>query len=264
MIVDGRTIAASIYKSLQNELTHSRGTPHLTIFTCAPNFETQKYLALKRKYAAQIGLGVSVIEFPASITTDELIQSINYAAMQTDAMIVQLPLPKQVDTDAVIKAIPVQYDADGMHYDGTGRTIISPVAGAVAAIAEYHDLLLAGQQAVVVGEGRLVGVPVAHYLRSVGAQVTIVNKETPDVELVLASADVLVLGAGVPHLLQPDMIKEGVIIFDAGTSEANGMLVGDAHPDCAHKASLFTPVPGGIGPLTIAILLRNVVQIARM
>lgn len=264
MIVDGRTIAATIYKSLQNELTHTRGTPHLTIFTCAPNFETQKYLALKRKYAAQIGLGVSVIEFQASITTAEIIQSIEYAAMQTDAIIVQLPLPEHVDTDAVIKAIPLQYDADGMHYDGTSRTLISPVAGAVAAIAEYHDVLLAGQRAVVVGEGRLVGVPVANYLRSVGAQVTVVTKETEDTASPLATADVIVLGAGVPHLLQPDMVKEGVLIFDAGTSESNGMLVGDAHPDCAHKAALFTPVPGGIGPLTIAILLRNVVQIARM
>lgn len=263
MLVDGRAIAATIYQSIKNELTHGRSRPHLTIFTCAPNFETQKYLALKRKYAAEIGLGVRVIEFPGSCTTEDIIQSIKYAVMQTDAIIVQLPLPAQVDTMAVIEAIPLSYDADGMHYDGTAHTIISPVAGAVAAIAEYYGLLLARQRAVVVGEGRLVGTPVARYLRSVGAQVTIVTKETTDMYTPLASADVIVLGAGVPHLLQPDMIKTGVLIFDAGTSESNGMLVGDAHPDCAHKAALFTPVPGGIGPLTIAVLLRNVVEITR-
>lgn len=263
MIVDGKAIAKGLYREIANQVTHVPQMPHLTVFTCAPNFETQKYLMLKKKKAAEVGIGVNIIELPETLTTQEVVQSIAHACMQTDGIIVQLPLPEHMDTEAVLAAIPPQYDVDGMHYDGTADTFMSPVVAAIAEISQAHDVLFASQKVVVVGHGKLVGAPSAVWARSQGAQVTVLTADSENSQEIIVAADILILGAGVPGLIQPDMIKEGVIIFDAGTSEDGGELKGDAHSDCANKASLMTPVPGGIGPITIAVLLRNVVTAMR-
>jgi len=260
MIIDGRKIAQDIYKEVANKVTHLSQAPHLTVFTCAPNFSTQKYLDLKKKKATEVGIGISIIELPDTLTTQEMVQSVQHACMQTDGIIVQLPLPEHIDTDVVLAAIPKKYDVDGMHYDGTPDTFMSPVVGAIAEITQRYDVLFATQKVVVVGHGKLVGAPMALWAKGQGAQVTVLTAESEDTAEIIARADILVLGAGVPALIKPEMIKEGVIIFDAGASEDGGEIAGDAHPDCAQKASLFTPVPKGIGPITIAVLLQNVVD----
>lgn len=262
MIVDGKAIAKDIYKETENRVTHVSQTPHLTVFTCAPNFETQKYLNLKKTKATEVGIGISIVELPEVLTTPEVVQSVQHACMQTDGIIVQLPLPEYIDTQAVLAAIPLKYDVDGMHYDGTSVSFMSPVVGAISEIAQRHDVLFASQKVVVVGHGKLVGAPAVLWARSQGAQVTVLTDESTDEDstMAIASADILILGAGVPGLIKSEMIKEGVVIFDAGTSEEKGELKGDAHEDCVQKASLITPVPGGIGPITIAVLLRNVVE----
>jgi 5,10-methylene-tetrahydrofolate dehydrogenase/methenyl tetrahydrofolate cyclohydrolase len=262
MIVDGRTIAKDLYREIANRVTHLSQAPHLTVFTCAPNFETQKYLTLKKRKATEVGIGINIIELPEVLTTPEVVQSVHHACMQTDGIIVQLPLPAHIDTKAVLAAIPLKYDVDGMHYDGTAVSFMSPVVGAISEIAQRHDVLFASQKVVVVGHGKLVGSPAALWARGQGAHVTILTADSSDSEstAAIAHADILILGAGVPGLIKPDMIKEGVVIFDAGTSEEGGELKGDAHQDCVGKASLITPVPGGIGPVTVATLLCNVVE----
>lgn len=262
MIVDGRTIAGLIYKEIQNEVSHMRTKPHLTVFTCAPNFETQKYLLLKKRKALEVGVSVNVIEFPSTITTEEVITSVIHARMQTDGIVVQLPFPKHVNIDAVLQAIPKACDVDAVHYDGSDDVVLPPVVGAIKEVAVTHDVLFAAQDVVVVGNGRLVGAPASLWCQKQGAQVRIITKETKNSEGIIQSAHILILGAGKPGLITADMIADKSIIFDAGTSEDGGVLKGDAHPNCAAKASLFTPVPGGIGPITIAVLLRNLIILA--
>lgn len=262
MRINGKAIAADIVRETANAVSHLSHQPHAMIVTCAPNFETQKYLALKLKRAEEAGVALSVIEFAASSTTKELIASIERFTAMTDAIVVQLPLPEHIDTDAVVAAVPTKYDADGLHADKAQLSLLSPVVGAIAEIAERYHVPFAGRQVVVLGQGRLVGVPAALYARAAGAHVTVLTKESEDQAAAIAAADILILGAGVPNLVTPDMIREGVVIFDAGTSEANGVLAGDADPACADKAALITPVPGGIGPITIAVLLRNIVELA--
>lgn len=261
MIIDGTAIAKDLYREIANQVTHLSQTPHLTVFTCAPNFETQKYLKLKKRKATEVGIGISIVELPDTLTTDEVVQSVQHACMQTDGIIVQLPLPAHIDTSAVLAAIPLPYDVDGMHYDGTAVSWMSPVVGAISEITHKHDILFAAQNVVVVGHGKLVGIPAAVWARSQGATVTVLTAESNDTDsaAAIARADILILGAGVPSLIKADMIKAGVVIFDAGTTEEGGELTGDAHHDCRQKASLITPVPGGIGPVTVAVLLRNVV-----
>jgi methylenetetrahydrofolate dehydrogenase (NADP+)/methenyltetrahydrofolate cyclohydrolase len=261
MIIDGKGIAERLYNETRNEVSHMSYKPHLTVFTCAPNFETQKYLSLKRKKAHEVGIGVNVIEFPSDVSTADVVTSITHACIQTNGIIVQLPFPPHIDIDAVLKAIPPMYDVDAAHYEGSDDTVLPPVVGAIREIAKVHDVLFATQQVVVLGRGRLVGIPAAVWAGKQGAQVTVVDRDTPDPAAVIAQADILILGAGSPGFVKADHIKDHVIIFDAGTSEEGGVLRGDADPSCAHKASLFTPVPGGIGPITIAVLLRNIVRL---
>jgi methylenetetrahydrofolate dehydrogenase (NADP+) / methenyltetrahydrofolate cyclohydrolase len=262
MIVDGRALSALIYKEIQNEISHMRSKPHMTVFTCAPNFETQKYLSLKRRKAHEVGIGMSIVEFPESITTEEVIASVLHAPMQTNGIVVQLPFPSHIEIDRVLEAIPDSCDVDGVHYNGGPLQVLPPVIGAIDEIAQAYDLLFAAQKVVIVGKGRLVGAPAEVWCQKQGAQVQVVTQETKDKEEIIKSAKILILGAGKPGLITPDMISEHCVVFDAGTSEEGGVLKGDADPLCAEKAQLFTPVPGGIGPITIAVLLRNLLTLA--
>jgi methylenetetrahydrofolate dehydrogenase (NADP+)/methenyltetrahydrofolate cyclohydrolase len=124
-----------------------------------------------------------------------------------------------------------------------------------------HEVFFPMQRVVIAGKGRLVGAPAEVWAKKQGAAVQVITRDTQDNERAIQDAQILILGAGSPWFVTPDMVRDDVIIFDAGTSEDSGELKGDAHPDCAKKASLFTPVPGGIGPITIAILLRNLVTL---
>lgn len=261
MLVDGRAIAADIYQEIRNTLSHMNGSPHLTVFTCAPNGETQKYLALKKRRAHECGIAMNVIEFPHDITTAEVVQSIEHAAMQTDGIVVQLPFPQHVVIDEVLACIPEVLDIDLVNYQGGDDRVLPPVVGAIKQIAERYNVTFKDARVVVVGEGRLVGAPSIVWARDRGAHVEVINKSTPEPAPILQAADILISGAGAPGLITPDMINDRVSIFDAGTSEDGGVLKGDVDPACADKAALLTPVPGGIGPVTVAVLLRNLVHL---
>ena len=261
MIVDGKTIAAEIYEDTRGRVLKSGRTPRLAIITCVPNFETQKYLALKEKKAAYVGIETIVLELPSTATTGDIVAVIEARVPGSDGIIVQLPLPPQVDTEAVLRAVPVTHDVDGLNPEVQG--ILSPVVGACKAILDHHHIPVRDRHVVIIGAGRLVGMPAYRWFQDMGAAVSLVTKDTADIAYYTRPADIIVCGAGVPGLLIPDMVKDGVTILDAGTSEDGGVLKGDADPLCAEKASLLTPVPGGIGPITIAVLLRNVVDCMR-
>ncbi len=263
MLIDGKTIAADIYTELSQEIKNFKDKPRLTVLTCAPNFETQKYLNLKKRRAEDLGISVNVVELPNDVTTDEVLISLECAARITDGVIVQLPFPEQVNIDKVLEAVPMPKDVDVVHYNGEYTEVLPPVVGAVAEIAKRHAVDFQNKKVVVIGEGRLVGRPAVLWLTNQGAKVDVINKSTINPEQFLQEADVIISGAGVSGLIIPDKIKEGVILFDAGTSEESGMLRGDADPACAPKCSIFTPVPGGIGPVTVAILLRNLVLLLK-
>ena len=141
-----------------------------------------------------------------------------------------------------------------------GEGIVPPVAAAVARILVYEGMEIRGKKAAVVGQGKLVGKPVAALLSILGADVTTITKESGDLS-VLKDADIVVTGAGVPGLIRPEHLKEDVALIDAGTSESDGAIVGDADPACVEVASVFTPVPGGVGPVAVACLFRNVAEL---
>ena len=138
--------------------------------------------------------------------------------------------------------------------------IMPPVVGAIAEILKRESVSVKDKNVVVIGKGALVGEPAAVWFKQQGARVVVLDRKTKNISMVTKDADIIVSGAGVPSLITADMLSDGVIFFDAGTSESGGVLKGDASPECALKCSIFTPVPGGIGPITIAVLLRNVVE----
>lgn len=261
MLVDGKNIAAAICAEVKEKLEKSGQHPCLTVFTCAPNAETQKYLELKKKRAQELGIDVMVIELDREATTKDALSAVA-SAHSAEGIIIQLPFPSQIDVSKVLAAIPKELDVDAIHYQGEETEVLPPVIGAVSAIAKTHGVEFKGKSVVVVGQGRLVGQPAVLWAKAQGATVTVVDKDTNDSGSILRDADIIISGAGQPGLITADKIKDGVIIFDAGTSEEGGELKGDADPSCAVKAALFTPVPGGIGPITIAVLLWNLMLLS--
>ncbi|MFM2339841.1 MAG: hypothetical protein RLZZ360_477 [Candidatus Parcubacteria bacterium] len=261
MYVDGRALATSIVADIKRHTATMSEMPLLTVFTCAPNFETKKFLDLKVKRAKEAGVSIRVIELSREVTLDQVAAAINQYANESDGIIIQFPFPHLATAD-LIPLIPADLDVDVTHYDGHVDGMLPPVVGAIAEISRVHDIDWKGKSVVIIGKGRLVGAPVAMYAEALGATVTVVTKESNNLDAT-KDADIIVLGAGSPGLLTPAMVKTGVVVFDGGTSEEGGMLVGDADQGVADKAAIFTPVPGGIGPLTIAILLKNVLYLAK-
>ena len=258
MIIDGKEIAEGVYKRTYENIQKLGRAPILTIITCDPNFETQKYLALKEKKAAEITIVTQVVEMSVTSTTEDFCEAVLNAVPHSNGIIVQLPLPESVDVHTIFAHIPVSHDVDALNPQN--HAVLSPVVGALFEILSLYHIVVKGKHVTVIGNGRLVGLPSSAWFQSAGAHVSVVTKDTNDIGHHTRNADIIVCGAGSPGLLTPAMIKEGAIVLDAGTSEDNGELRGDADPACAEKASLFTPVPGGIGPITIAILLANVVN----
>jgi methylenetetrahydrofolate dehydrogenase (NADP+) / methenyltetrahydrofolate cyclohydrolase len=261
MIVDGKAIAKEILRDVKTIVASRERPPHLRVFTCAPNFETQKFLALKQSRASEVGITVTVTEFSDSLSPAEMSEAIAHAHTDADGIIVQLPFPEKIHIVPLLECIAASHDVDALRYRGEETDILPPVVGAIDAIAAEHSVVWRNKNVVVVGSGRLVGAPAALYAKQKGGQVTVVGKDTENAAAIIQTADILILGAGVPGLVTAAGVAPGVVVFDAGTSEEGGMLVGDAAPEVATVASLITPVPGGIGPITIAILLRNLVRL---
>jgi len=260
MTIDGKKIAEDIYTKTQERIKKLGRAPVLAVITCAPNFETKKYLALKEKKALSIGIVTRIVELDVTCSTHDFITAIKDIVPDADGIIVQFPLPPNIHGDQIVASIPYTHDVDGLNPGNIGMH--TPVVDACREILSRSGVAVQKKCVTIIGSGRLVGLPMYHWCVEEGAYVSVVTRDTQGIFEYTKHADIIVCGAGVPGLLTPPMVKEGVVILDAGTSEDGGELRGDADPKCAEKASVFTPVPGGIGPITIAILLSNVVDCA--
>ncbi len=263
-LVDGRSIAADIRTAVQKDIATCGRTLRLGIVACAPNFETKTYLDLKEKTAATLGVVVERVQLAAEVDTATVTAAVLALADRTDGVIVQLPLPEHIDREAVLAAVPREKDVDAFSYSGEVTEVLPPVIGAIQEISQRENVVWKGAHVVIFGSGKLVGQPARDFAQTTGAEVVVVTEATPAEEAAeLATvADIIILGVGKPQLLTLAMVKDGVVVFDAGASEDGGVIVGDADPEIAIKASVFTPVPGGIGPITIALIFRNLLNLA--
>lgn len=255
MRVDGKALAEGVYQRLSDEGISRRS---LGLLVIGSDTVTDSFVRQKARSAEKIGVIILRRDLPADTSTQEAIQALVSLAGESDGVIVQLPLPASIDTEAVLAAIPPEKDVDGI---SASPKVRPPVAEAVAEILAQSGTQVHDVRAVVVGAGRLVGKPVATLLTELGARVTMLARG--DSRDSLKNADIVVLGAGEPGLVKPEHLKEGVVLIDAGTSESSGKIAGDADPTCAEKASVFTPVPGGVGPVAVAMIFKNLVALSR-
>lgn len=263
MIIDGRVIASDILKQVQARLDGKR--PLVRIIVMQPSLATESYLRIKEARANEAAVDLQIIRMEDDASTEDVIHKIGLGG--ANGIVVQLPLPVHIDTNQVLNAIPVELDIDVLSQAGYAKFekgeqgIVPPVAGAVVEILSRANVEVSGKRVVVVGQGKLVGTPVLALLRRMGADAISIYKETPNPGDILKEANIIVSGAGEAHFITPDMVKEGAVLIDAGSSELNGSVAGDFHPDCVVKASVFTPVPGGVGPIAVAMLFKNVADL---
>ena len=271
MIVDGKKLAEEIKNSLCGEVLKLDKKPRLAIVRVGSNMVTEKFLEQKIKFAQAIGISTRVHGFKESISTTELRKEISKIihTKENTGVVIQLPLPKSINTQYILDTIPPEKDPDVLSSKGFGlfatrrSKILPPVAGAVKFILNRNGIEVKGKNSTIVGSGKLVGKPVMIWFVNEGATVTVVNEFSMGHKLWTTNSDIIISGVGKPGIITSDMVKDGVIAIDCGTSEAEGRLAGDFDPSVAQKASIFTPVPGGVGPITVAMLFSNLVELAK-
>jgi methylenetetrahydrofolate dehydrogenase (NADP+)/methenyltetrahydrofolate cyclohydrolase len=229
------------------------------------------YIRLKHKAAVEAGFETIDLRLPAETTEEALLAQIAElnGSDDVDAILVQLPLPGHIDEDRIIRAVTPAKDVDGFHPLNAGElylgrpAIVSATPRGVMALLAEHRIELDGTRVVVIGRSPIVGKPVSMLLQQANATVTLCHSHTRDLARHTLDAEVLVVAVGVPGLVLPDMVELGSVVIDVGMNRTEAGLVGDVDPGAAEVAAFMTPVPGGVGPMTIACLLENAVQCAR-
>lgn len=262
VIIDGRKIAEEVVQELMQKRTGLPPVLKLGVVMGTADSASASFVRIKERVADRLHV-VVVREFlHEAVTTAEALRAVERLSNTTAGVIVQLPLPHHIDANQVLAAIPPERDIDAVNTSVATlvRPVRAPVAEAIAEIFSRTGVDPKGKKAVVVGAGRLVGVPAAALLAEMGSVVTVVTREQS--LRPLKSADIVVLGAGTPGMIKSQMLKQGVVLIDAGTSEQGGKLSGDAEAACSEVAEVFTPVPGGVGPIAVAMIFKNLFTLA--
>lgn len=273
-IIDGTAIAAKRRGELAEKvkgLVEKGVTPGLAVVIVGEDPASQVYVRMKQKACDEVGLYSEKHELPSSTSQAELLSLIEELNENNriNGILVQLPLPEHIDEDAVIDAISPEKDVDGFHPINVGRLVIGDDAylpctpHGVMVLLEESGVDLLGKEAVVVGRSNIVGKPVALMLLAEHATVTVCHSRTKDLPEVVGRADVVVVAVGRPEMVKGSWIKEGAVVIDVGVNRTDDGLVGDVEYEAAaERASAITPVPGGVGPMTIAMLMENTVTAA--
>ena len=273
-ILDGKTLSKKILDNLSEEIAKLDKKPHLTVILVGEDQASELYVSLKKKAAERIGIKSTVLKYPQSIdekTILDKLQELNNDN-EVNAILVQLPLPKQINQQKIIQAISPKKDVDGFTPENIGRISIGvePYAypctpkGILALLNEYN-IDLDGKHVVIVGRSNIVGKPLAQMILNKNDTVTICHSHTQNLADITKTADILVSAVGKNKIIKNEMIKYKSIIVDVGTSKLDGKSVGDVDfENVFESASYITPVPGGVGPMTIASLMVNVLNLFKL
>jgi len=274
-IVNGPKIATSIYKRLEKKVSNLKKlkiTPKLGVILVGSDKPSQTYVRRKGQSAQKIGLDFILKVYPASISAVKLISEIEKLQKSKNkltGLIVQLPLPKKINTGKVLESVDPKLDVDCLTQKNLGKLLTGsyniepPTPGAILEILKYHKVNLVGAKVCMVGAGQLIGRPLTNLLMHKQATVTVCNQYTKNLEKYTLEADVVITGVGKHNLLKGSMIKKGAVVIDAGVCFVDGKMYGDIDfTSVSKKASLVTPTPGGVGPLTVAKLIENTVLCA--
>ena len=268
-IIDGKKIARKIIEKVKRDVLKDGLNLKLSVILVGNDPISVSYILQKKKACYETGIDFSLFNFPLSIKKESLIEDVFEISKESSALIIQLPLPHKLDTYHLFDAIDVDKDvallssrAIGRYYSGD-FSIIPPTVSAISEILKGEDLV--GKNVVVIGSGRLVGRPVTHWISSQKATVTTLNSSTYDIKSFTKKADIVISGVGKSGLVRRDMIKKGSIIIDAGSASEDNLIKGDVVlKNVIGKASKVSPVPGGVGPITTACLLRNIIELKKI
>ena len=277
MLIDGRKISSEIKAELKEEiekLKNEKGRiPGLATIIIGKDKASQIYVGSKVKTCSEIGIQSFLYELAEDIEEKEvlkLIEELNIRS-EIDAILVQLPLPKQISEKKIMNTIIPSKDVDCFSNENIGKMFLNPntdirpctPAGILELLSRY-SVKLEGKKVVILGRSNIVGKPIAIMLISSGATVTVCNSKTVDLEKIIKKADILISAIGKSKFIKKEMIKEKAIIIDVGINRIDGKITGDVDfDDVIDKVSMITPVPGGVGPMTIAMLLKNTVNMYR-
>ncbi|MBF7125624.1 bifunctional methylenetetrahydrofolate dehydrogenase/methenyltetrahydrofolate cyclohydrolase FolD [Pediococcus pentosaceus] len=277
-IIDGKTLAAEIDKQTMTEVQKLKNQgvePHLVVVLVGENPASQIYVRNKKKRANKLGIKSTLVTMNADISENELLLKIQELNQTEDvnAILVQMPLPKHIDAFKVTMAIDPRKDVDGFHPVNVGKlfegkTQHTPIActpqGIMEMFQKYH-IDIQGKRAVVVGRSSIVGKPMAALLLNANATVTLAHSYTKDLAALTKEADILVVATGIAHFIKEDQVKEGAVVIDVGIDrDENGKLTGDVDFENVEKhVSYITPVPKGVGPMTISMLMKQTVNLTK-
>jgi methylenetetrahydrofolate dehydrogenase (NADP+) / methenyltetrahydrofolate cyclohydrolase len=269
-LIKGKPIAERIRAEVAEQ---AQAIGHIGLVTVLVGDDpaSEVYIRLKHKAALEAGFDARDVRLPAETSEDELLATVTAlnADDAIDAILVQLPLPAHIDEARILRAIAPAKDVDGLHPFNAGQlflgkpTLVGATPVGVMEMLREHRIEIDGARAVVIGRSDIVGKPMAHLLLQAHATVTICHSHTRDLERHTLDADILVAAVGVPTMVSPDMVRVGGVVIDVGINRTEAGLVGDVDPGAAEVAAFMTPVPGGVGPMTIACLLQNAVRCAR-
>jgi methylenetetrahydrofolate dehydrogenase (NADP+) / methenyltetrahydrofolate cyclohydrolase len=272
-ILDGKALAASVKKDLAQrtaQLKSEGKVPGLGTILVGDDPGSHSYVGGKHRDCKEVGIASIRIDLPASATQSDVLAAVNdlNAASECTGYIVQLPMPRGINTQEILEAIDPAKDADGLHPINLGRLVAgydAPLPCTPRAIVEllnHYAIPLNGAEVVVIGRGITVGRPLGLLLtrRQENATVTLTHTGTKDLTAHTLRADIVVAAIGVPHFLKAEMIKEGAVLVDVGISRTEAGLIGDIDPGAQERARFISPMPGGVGPMTRAMLLQNVIE----
>ena len=271
-IINGKNLRDEILVDIKKQVLDLHFIPVFCDVLVGSDPSSVQYVNLKKKNALSLGIKFHDAIYDQSITTEELLKEIQKLNLLDNmcGIIIQLPLPAHIDTRQVLDAIDPVLDVDALggkvsenFYTGN-EELVPPTALSVMALVDSLKINLSDRNIVVLGEGKLVGKPVAQLFKNRNLKFTVLNSASINKEEIIKNADIIVSGIGKGKYLTGDMVKDGVIIVDAGTSEEEGSIVGDVDFESMRsKASYITPVPGGVGPVTVAMLFMNVLKVAK-
>ncbi len=276
-LIDGKSLAKKVQTSVASEVEKLKQekniVPGLAVILIGDDPASHAYVKMKAKACENVGFYSITHSMPDTISQDEIIATIEMmnGNPRIDGILVQLPLPKHVDTDKILEVIDPKKDVDGFHAYNVGRLVtnldsfVACTPLGVMKMFEEYDIDLEGKDVCVVGASNIVGKPMAALLLNANATVTVTHIFTKDLKAHTSQADIVIVGVGVPGLIKEDMVKEGAIVIDIGINRIeDGSLVGDVDfKNVSPKCSYITPVPGGVGPMTIAMLLSNTLKSAK-
>ncbi|MBA3734173.1 MAG: bifunctional 5,10-methylenetetrahydrofolate dehydrogenase/5,10-methenyltetrahydrofolate cyclohydrolase [Actinobacteria bacterium] len=269
-LMDGTALAARLRGELKNEIVEL-GHVGLATVLVGDDPASEIYIRLKHKAAEEVGIAAIDHRLPSTTPEDQLVELVEQLNEdeEVDGILVQTPLPEQIDEARVMRAIDPMKDVDGLHPFSAGQlylgrqTLVPATPLGVMHLLDEYRIPIAGQRAVVVGRSPLVGKPLALLLLQANATVTICHSRTEDLARHTLDADILVAAVGLPGVITSDMVKQRATVVDVGITRTDSGVMGDVEADVADVAAFLTPVPGGVGPMTIAALLGNGVRAAR-